>query len=194
MHPVSGQPENQRYYASESLRTAQARLMELSQQLAVQRVQVENYRVSDLTAARDAYSQLQQTRENLVGVLSDVRLLLMEVKETQHAAIAGQLQAGLPYARQDQAVELLPAKLLKPLVRQDGESVLAFHRLPPGGKGHDLLVIELEQFRSTADFLHGKQRIQHNRGFFHKNSSLMSFVLSCSVKAPLCPSEPPPFP
>ena len=49
---MSGQPENQRYYASESLRTAQARLMELSQQLAVQRAQVEHYRASDLAAAR----------------------------------------------------------------------------------------------------------------------------------------------
>ena len=94
---MSGQPKSsgQRFYASENLRMAQGWLMELSQQLVVQRVQVENYRVSDLTAARDAYSQLQQTRENLAGVLSDIRLLLMEVEETQLAAIAGQLRAGL---------------------------------------------------------------------------------------------------
>ena len=94
---MSGQLESngQRFYASENLRMAQNWLMELSQQLAVQRVQVENYRTSNLTAASDAYSQLQQTRENLVGVLSDVRLLLMEVEETKLAATAGQLQAGL---------------------------------------------------------------------------------------------------
>ncbi len=94
---MSGQLESngQRFYASENLRTAQNWLMELSQQLAVQRVQVENYRTSNLTAASDAYSQLQQTRENLAGVLSDVRLLLMEVEETKLAATAGQLQAGL---------------------------------------------------------------------------------------------------
>ena len=94
---MSGQLESngQRFYASENLRTAQNWLMELSQQLAVQRVQVENYRTSNLTAASDAYSQLQQTRENLVGVLSGVRLLLMEVEETKLAATAGQLQAGL---------------------------------------------------------------------------------------------------
>lgn len=94
---MSGQLESngQRFYASENLRMSQNWLMELSQQLAVQRVQVENYRTSNLTAASDAYSQLQQTRENLVGVLSAVRLLLMEVEETKLAATAGQLQAGL---------------------------------------------------------------------------------------------------
>ncbi len=94
---MSAQPENssERYYAAESLRMAQSGLMELSQQLVVQRAQVESYRASDLTAARDTYSQLQQTRKDLVSVLADVRLLLMEVEETQLAAAAGQLQAGL---------------------------------------------------------------------------------------------------
>ncbi len=94
---MSGQPEtaSQRYYAAENLRIAQSRIMELSQRLVVQRVQVENYRASDLTAARDTYSQLQQTRNDLVSVLADARLLLMEVEETQLAAMAGQLQTGL---------------------------------------------------------------------------------------------------
>lgn len=94
---MSGQPETatQRYYAAESLRIAQSRIMELSQRLVVQRAQVEKHRASDLTAARDVYSQLQQTRNDLVSVLADVRLLLMEVEETQLAAMAGQLQTGL---------------------------------------------------------------------------------------------------
>ena len=94
---MSGQPEtaNQRYYAAESLRTGQSRLMELSQQLVVQRCQVESYRASDLAAARDTYSQLQQTRKDLVAILADIRMLLMEVEETQLAAMAGQLQTGL---------------------------------------------------------------------------------------------------
>lgn len=94
---MSGQPEttNQRYYAAENLRIVQSRIMELSQRLVIQRVQVENYRTSDLTAARDTYSQLQQTRNDLVSVLTDARLLLMEVEETQLAAMAGQLQTGL---------------------------------------------------------------------------------------------------
>lgn len=92
-----GQPETagQRYYAAESLRAAQNRIMELSQQLVVQRAKVEKYRASDLTAARDTYSQLQQTRNDLVSILADARLLLMEVEETQLAAMAGQLQTGL---------------------------------------------------------------------------------------------------
>lgn len=94
---MSGQPEtaNQRHYAAESLRTGQSRLMELSQQLVVQRCQVESYRASDLAAARDTYSQLQQTRKDLVAILADIRMLLMEVEETQLAAMAGQLQTGL---------------------------------------------------------------------------------------------------
>lgn len=94
---MSGQPETatQRYYAAERLRIAQSRIMELSQRLVVQRAQVEKYRASDLTAARDTYSQLQQTRNDLVSVLADARLLLMEVEETQLAAMAGQLQTGL---------------------------------------------------------------------------------------------------
>lgn len=94
---MSGQPEttNQRYYAAENLRIVQSRIMELSQRLVIQRVQVENYRASDLAAARDTYSQLQQTRNDLVSVLTDARLLLMEVEETQLAAMAGQLQTGL---------------------------------------------------------------------------------------------------
>ncbi len=94
---MSGQPEttNQRYYAAENLRIVQSRIMELSQRLVIQRVQVENYRTSDLAAARDTYSQLQQTRNDLVSVLTDARLLLMEVEETQLAAMAGQLQTGL---------------------------------------------------------------------------------------------------
>ena len=95
MHPVSGQPENQRYYASESLRTAQARLMELSQQLAVQRAQVERCRARDIHEARDAYAALQQTRQELVGILSDARFLLLEVEAEELAAAAGQLQTGL---------------------------------------------------------------------------------------------------
>jgi len=70
---VDGQPENQRYYASEGLRTAQARLMELSQQLVIQRAQVERCRASDIHAARDAYAALQQTRRDMLSVLSDAQ-------------------------------------------------------------------------------------------------------------------------
>ena len=94
---MSGQPENgdQRYYAAESLRTAQSRIMELSQQMAVQRAQIETFRTSDRNAARDTYSQLQQTRKDLVDVLANAGPLLMEVEEYQLATTAGQLQAGL---------------------------------------------------------------------------------------------------
>ena len=95
MRSVDGQPENQRYYASEGLRTAQARLMELSQQLVIQRAQVERCRASDIHAARDAYAALQQTRRDMLSVLSDARFLLLEVEAEELAATAGQLHAGL---------------------------------------------------------------------------------------------------
>lgn len=95
MCSLSGQSENPRCYAAESLRAAQARLMELSQQLVVQRAQVEHYRASDTDAARDAYAALQQTRQALTGVLSEARFLLLEAEEEDLAAAAGQLQTGL---------------------------------------------------------------------------------------------------
>ena len=75
---MSGQPENPRYYAAESLRTAQARIMELSQQLVLQRAQVEHYRARDIPAARDTYAALQQTRQELASTLAEVRFLLLE--------------------------------------------------------------------------------------------------------------------
>lgn len=93
---MSGQPENaERYYALESIRTARDQILELTQRLVIQRGQVETYRTSDLTAARDTYSELQKTRTELVEVLSDVRFPLLEAEEHQLAAAAGQLKEGL---------------------------------------------------------------------------------------------------
>ena len=93
---MGGQPESgERYYALESLRTAQVRIMELTQQMAVQRVQVEACKDSDIAAARDLYSQLQSTRTQLADTLSEARFPLLEAEEYQMAAVAGQLREGL---------------------------------------------------------------------------------------------------
>ena len=93
---MGGQPESgERYYALESLRTAQVRIMELTQQMAVQRVQVEVCKDSDIAAARDLYSQLQSTRTQLADTLSEARFPLLEAEEYQMAAVAGQLREGL---------------------------------------------------------------------------------------------------
>ena len=93
---MSGQPENaERYYALESIRTARDQIMELSQQMMVQRGQVETYKTSDLAAARDAYAELQKTRTAIAEALSHVRFPLLEIEEDQQAAAAGQLREGL---------------------------------------------------------------------------------------------------
>lgn len=153
MQPVSGQPENQRYYASESLRTAQARLMELSQQLAVQRAQVERCRARDIHEARDAYAALQQTRQELVGILSDARFLLLEVEAEELAAAAGQLQTGLAgfnlMSRAYRRDFLVGYRAVRPLCL-DGQ------RIPPGRYPDDGVIVVI--------FVH--------RGCHHAASSL----------------------
>ena len=88
-------PNGVRCYAVENLRAARDRIMELTQQMMLQRGQVEAYKTSDLAAARDAYAELQSTRAALGETLSDARFLLLEVEEYQKAATAGQLRAGL---------------------------------------------------------------------------------------------------
>ncbi len=94
---MSGQPEtaNERCYAVERLRGARDLILDLSQQMMLQRGQVENQRTSDLTAARDTYSELQKTRGSLAEVLSEARFPLLEVEEYQKASLAGQLREGL---------------------------------------------------------------------------------------------------
>lgn len=90
---MSGQPE--RCYAAEGLKTAQRQILELTQTMVVQRARVEKYRSSDLSAARDAFAELQKTRKNLAQTIGNTRFLFQEAEEYQTAATAGKLQAGL---------------------------------------------------------------------------------------------------
>lgn len=94
---MSGQPEEngQHYYALERLVELRQGILRGAQTMVIQRAKVEKFRQTDLNAARDAYSQLQKTRSNLVKTLSETQLCLMETEEYKLANMAGQLGGGL---------------------------------------------------------------------------------------------------
>ena len=90
---MSGQPE--RCYAMEQLKTLQSAITELMQGMVIRRAKVEKYKDTDLTAARDTFTELQRIRTQLAQAIGDARLLLMEAEEYQTAKMAAILQAGL---------------------------------------------------------------------------------------------------
>ena len=94
---MSVQPDapQARCYAVERLREAQSDICRLTQAMVVWRARVENYRIQDLTAARDAYDVLAGTRKQLADTLSETQLLLMEAEEYKLAVAAGKLRDGL---------------------------------------------------------------------------------------------------
>ena len=88
---MDGQPDvfPERCYAVERLREAQSDLSQLTQAMVVWRARVETCRTQDLTAARDAYDVLADTRKQLAEILGETQLLLMEIEEYAPAAAAG---------------------------------------------------------------------------------------------------------
>ena len=90
---MSGQPE--RCYEMEQLKTLQSAITELMQGMVIRRAKVEKYKDTDLTAARDTFTELQRIRTQLAQAIGDARLLLMEAEEYQTAKMAAILQAGL---------------------------------------------------------------------------------------------------
>lgn len=90
---MSGQPE--RCYAVERLREAQGQISQLTHAMVMCRARVEQVRNTDLTAARDFYSELQNTRRTLADALGETQLLLMETEEYDLATVAGKLREGL---------------------------------------------------------------------------------------------------
>mgnify|MGYP001081076205 CR=1 FL=1 len=90
---MSGQPE--RCYAMEQLKTLQSAITELMQGMVIRRAKVEKYKDTDLTAARDTFTELQRIRTQLAQAIGDARLLLMEAEEYQTAKMSAILQAGL---------------------------------------------------------------------------------------------------
>ena len=94
---MDGQPDvfPERCYAVERLREAQSDLSQLTQAMVVWRARVETCRTQDLTAARDAYDVLADTRKQLAEILGETQLLLMEIEEYAPAAAAGKFREGL---------------------------------------------------------------------------------------------------
>ena len=79
----------------EQLKTLQSAITELMQGMVIRRAKVEKYKDTDLTAARDTFTELQRIRTQLAQAIGDARLLLMEAEEYQTAKMAAILQAGL---------------------------------------------------------------------------------------------------
>lgn len=57
--------ETQRPYALDQLTQLQSQIMQSVQSMVVQRARIEKYRQSDLVAARDTYTELEQIRRDL---------------------------------------------------------------------------------------------------------------------------------
>lgn len=85
----------QKPYALDQLSQIQQQLPQLAQSMVVQRARIEKYRQSDLTAARDTYTELERTRKMLTEQLAQAQLFLMETEEYASAKAAGQLRQGL---------------------------------------------------------------------------------------------------
>lgn len=94
---MSEQPDlqTQKPYALDRLVQLQGQILQLSQGMVIQRARIEKFRQTDLTAARDTYSELQRTRSTLVEDLAEAQLFLLEMEEYKQAVAAGQLRKGL---------------------------------------------------------------------------------------------------
>ena len=85
----------QKPYALDQLAQLQAQIMQSAQGMVVQRARIEKYRQSDLTAARDTYTELERIRAHLVERLTASQLFLLEMEEYPLASAADQLRRGL---------------------------------------------------------------------------------------------------
>ena len=79
--PDTAAQHGARCYALEQLRIAQSEIPQLTQAMVMSRAHVEQHRNTDLAAARDDYSELQNTRKKLADTLGNAQLLLMEAEE-----------------------------------------------------------------------------------------------------------------
>ena len=87
--------QTQKPYALDQLAQLQAQIMQSAQGMVVQRARIEKYRQSDLTAARDTYTELERIRAHLVERLTGSQLFLLEMEEYPLASAADQLRRGL---------------------------------------------------------------------------------------------------
>lgn len=87
--------QTQKPYALDQLTQLQSQIMQSAQGMVVQRARIEKYRQSDLTAARDTYTELERIRAHLVERLTASQLFLLEMEEYPLASAAEQLRRGL---------------------------------------------------------------------------------------------------
>lgn len=83
------------YPAMEALLTARNAILKGSGELLTNRARVEKFRESDQIKAREAYLELQRTRNRVVTALGDARRSLLEAEEYGMAETAGKLHQGL---------------------------------------------------------------------------------------------------
>ena len=69
------------YPAMEALLTARNAILKGSGELLTNRARVEKFRESDQIKAREAYLELQRTRNRVVTALGDARRSLLEAEE-----------------------------------------------------------------------------------------------------------------
>ena len=87
--------QTQKPYALDQLTQLQSQIMQSAQGMVVQRARIEKYRQSNLTAARDTYTELERIRAHLVERLTASQLFLLEMEEYPLASTADQLRRGL---------------------------------------------------------------------------------------------------
>ena len=87
--------QTQKPYALDQLTQLQSQIMQSAQGMVVQRARIEKYRQSNLTAARDTYTELERIRTHLVERLTASQLFLLEMEEYPLASAAEQLRRGL---------------------------------------------------------------------------------------------------
>ena len=87
--------QTQKPYALDQLTQLQTQIMQSAQGMVVQRARIEKYRQSNLTAARDTYTELERIRAHLVERLTASQLFLLEMEEYPLASAAEQLRRGL---------------------------------------------------------------------------------------------------
>ena len=66
--------QTQKPYALDQLTQLQSQIMQSAQGMVVQRARIEKYRQSNLTAARDTYTELERIRAHLVERLTASQL------------------------------------------------------------------------------------------------------------------------
>ena len=77
------------------LHELQYTFLQQSQQLVLNRANVEKFRNTHLAKAQAYYQELEKTRSALVSTLQEIQLNLLELENTRLAAIAGKLRQGL---------------------------------------------------------------------------------------------------